>query len=136
MGEAMSPALSLRLADAVVLLHVGFVLFVLLGGLLVLRWPRLAWIHLPAAAWGAWVEFAGFVCPLTPLENWLRARAGSPVYSGSFVDQYLMPLLYPAALSREVQWALGTAVVVVNLIVYVALVRRGRRRPTGPHSPG
>lgn len=115
------------LADATVLLHAGFVAFVLLGGLLVLRWPRLAWVHVPAAAWGAWVEFAGIVCPLTPLENWLRARGGQAAYTSDFIERYLMPVLYPASLSRDLQWALGGIVLLVNAAVYLVLLcRRGR----------
>jgi len=115
-------------ADAVVLVHAGFVLFVVLGGLLVLRWPALAWVHVPAALWGACVEFAGVICPLTPLENWLRRRGGGDVYSVSFVERYVMPVLYPAALSRELQWVLGASVVVVNVAVYLVLWRRNRRQ--------
>ena len=120
------------LADVTVALHLGFVVFVVLGGLLVLRWPRLAWVHLPAAAWGAWIECAGWICPLTPLENRLRERAGEAAYAGSFVDQYLMPVLYPSALTREVQWALGAFVILINVAVYFAVWRRrgrGSRRP-------
>jgi len=116
------------LADATVVLHAGFVAFVVLGGLLVLRVPRLAWVHLPAAAWGAWVEFSGGLCPLTPLENWLRARAGQTTYTADFIDHYLMPVLYPSALSRDLQWTLGGLVIVVNVAVYVVLLRR---RPRG-----
>lgn len=115
------------LADATVVLHLAFVVFVVLGGLLVLRWPRIAWLHLPAAVWGAWVEFAGWMCPLTPLENWLRERGGEAAYTTSFVERYLMPALYPSALSREVQWALGAFVVIVNAAVYLTTVRRRRR---------
>lgn len=115
------------LADAIVLLHAAFVVFVVLGGLLVLRWPRLAWVHLPAAAWGAWVEFAGIVCPLTPLENWFRARGGQAAYTSDFIGHYFMPVLYPASLSRDVQWVLGGIVLVVNAAVYLVLLsRRGR----------
>jgi hypothetical protein len=116
-------------ADATVVLHLGFVLFVVLGGVLVLRWPRLAWVHLPAAAWGAWIEFAGWTCPLTPLENWLRRQGGDEAYAGSFVDQYLMPVLYPAALSREMQWALGALVLAVNGVVYLMAFRRRAASP-------
>ncbi len=116
------------LADAVVVLHLAFVAFVMLGGLLVVRWPRLAWLHVPAAAWGAWVEFTGRVCPLTPLENQLRERGGAPGYTSDFVAHYLIPILYPAALTREVQWALGAAVLLVNVLVYALLIRRRARR--------
>ena len=113
-------------ADALVVLHLAFVAFVVLGGLLVLRWPRLAWAHVPAALWGAWIEFAGWICPLTPLENRLRAAAGQTEYGTSFVEHYLLPVLYPAALTRELQWLLGGIVVGVNAIVYFVAWRRGK----------
>ena len=112
------------LADTIVVLHVGFVAFVIFGGLLTLRWPRLAWVHVPAAAWGAWVEFAGSVCPLTPLENWFRARGGQGAYTSGFIDHYVMPVLYPASLSRELQWVLGSVVVLTNVAAYTLVVRR------------
>lgn len=115
------------LADATVVLHLLFVAFVVCGGLLVLRWPRMAWVHLPAAAWGAWVEFASWICPLTPLEIWLRRRSGEAVYSSSFVEQYLLPLLYPTTLSRESQWVLGSFVVLVNALVYAVVLHRSAR---------
>jgi Protein of Unknown function (DUF2784) len=116
------------LADVTVLLHLAFVLFVVLGGLLVVRWPRLAWVHLPSAAWGAWVEFAGWICPLTPLENWLRAQGGGAVYESGFLERYLVPVLYPVSLSRELQAVLGCLVVLVNAAVYWMILRR-RLRP-------
>lgn len=122
----MSPAVSLALADAVVLVHALFVVFVVLGGLLALRWPRVAWVHLPAAAWGAFVEFAGAICPLTPLENTLRARGGGTAYASGFVEHYVLPVLYPASLSREWQWLLGALVIVVNIVVYTIVIRRLR----------
>jgi Protein of Unknown function (DUF2784) len=115
------------LADITVVLHLAFVLFVVFGGLLVVRRPRLAWIHLPAAVWGACVEFTGWVCPLTPLENWLREQSGEPVYSSSFIERYLVPALYPSSLSREFQWILGGLVVLINAAVYF-LVLGGRVR--------
>ena len=105
-------------ADLVVILHFGFVLFVLLGGLLLVKWPRLAWLHLPAFAWGAFVEFSGWICPLTPLEKWLRTQAGEAEYAGDFVTRYLSAVLYPEALTREVQIVLGTLVLAVNLAIY------------------
>jgi hypothetical protein len=117
------------LADATVVLHLAFVLFVVLGGVLVARWPRVAWVHLPAAVWGAWVEFAGWICPLTPLENWLRQRGGGAAYSSTFVEHYLVPVLYPSALSRELQWGLGGLVVAINAVVYLFALRRQRRAP-------
>jgi len=112
------------LADVTVLLHLTFVVFVVLGGLLVARWHPVAWVHLPAAAWGAWVEFAGWVCPLTPLENWLRTQGGGPAYSSSFIEHYLMPLLYPSSLSRELQYALGALVLLINTVLYAVVLRR------------
>lgn len=115
------------LADATVVAHLAFVLFVVGGGLLVLRWPRLAWLHLPAAIWGAFIEFAGWICPLTPLENWLRRRGGEQGYDVSFVEHYLIPVLYPEALSREMQWMLGSLVLVINLTVYALVFRRHAR---------
>jgi Protein of Unknown function (DUF2784) len=117
-------------ADAVVLFHLGFILFVVLGGLLALRWRKVVWVHVPAAVWGAFIEFSGWICPLTPLENWLRAAAGSPGFSGGFIDHYVMPVVYPAGLTRGLQVVLGAAVVAVNAGVYgVLLVRRLRQTP-------
>jgi hypothetical protein len=114
------------LADAVLGLHLAFVLFVVLGGPLALRWPRLAWLHLPAAAWGAGIEFTGGVCPLTPLENRLRRLAGQAGYEGGFVEHYVTAALYPDGLTREVQVALGVGVVLLNAAVYGLML--GRRR--------
>ena len=118
------------LADAVLILHLCFILFVVLGGVLVLRWPWLAWLHLPAAVWGALVEIAGWICPLTPLEVALRQAAGDAAYDTTFVERYLVPLVYPSALTREMQMALGVFVVAVNVAVYGAVWRRraGQRR--------
>ena len=117
------------LADVTVVLHLAFVAFVVLGGLLVLRWPRLSWLHVPAAVWGAFIEFAGWICPLTPLENWLRERGGDSAYESSFVERYIVPTLYPEALTRELQWLLGAFVIFVNVTVYTVILlrRRGRR---------
>lgn len=115
------------LADVVLAAHFLFVLFVVLGGLLVLRWPRLAWVHLPAAAWGAAIEFFGWICPLTPLENDLRARAGQAGYEGDFVARYLMPVLYPDGLTRDAQFVLAGCVLVLNLAIYAGVLGRRRR---------
>ncbi|UUC48887.1 DUF2784 domain-containing protein [Pseudomonas citronellolis] len=119
----------LRLAaDAVVLLHLAFILFVALGSLLVLRWPRLAWLHLPAAVWGVTVEWLQLVCPLTPLENHLRRAAGEQGYAGSFVEHYLIPIIYPPGLTPTVQLLLGTLVAALTLACYSWLLLRRRRR--------
>lgn len=115
------------LADAVALLHAAFVVFVVAGGLIVVRWPRVALAHLPAAAWGALIEFGGWICPLTPLENYLRGRAGEAGYSGGFVEHYVLGALYPAGLTRAIQWALGAFVIVVNVAAYGWIVRARRR---------
>ena len=115
-------------ADAVLLLHFGFILFVLLGGLLVWKWRRLVWLHLPAVLWGALIEFGGGICPLTPLENRLREAAGEGGYSGSFIERYLLPLIYPSELTRELQVLLGLLVLAVNLGVYGLLWIRHKNR--------
>ena len=106
------------LADLVLCIHVGFVFFVIFGGLLVLKWRWIAWLHLPAAVWGAVVEFTGWICPLTPLENWLREKGGKASYRSDFIAQYLLPVLYPEDLTRDLQLLLGTGVVVLNAAVY------------------
>lgn len=113
-------------ADAVVLLHALFILFVVAGGLLALRWPVAAAVHVPCAAWGAAIEFTGGVCPLTPLEHRLRVAAGQEGYSGGFIEHYLLPLIYPPGLTPTVQLALGVLVIGVNLIVYGFVLRRWR----------
>jgi hypothetical protein len=115
------------LADAVLLAHAAFVAFVVLGGFLVLRWPRLARVHLPVVAWGAGIEFAGGICPLTPLENQLRALAHEQGYAGGFVEHYVFGLLYPEGLTREVQIVLGLGVVALNGAVYAWLWYRRRQ---------
>lgn len=116
----------LLLADLLLLLHFAFVAFVVAGGLAVWRWPRAAWVHLPAVAWGAGIEWSGAVCPLTPLENRLRALGGGVTYPGDFVGEYLLPVLYPAGLTRPVQVALGVFVVALNAAVYGWWLYRGR----------
>lgn len=110
-------------ADFVVALHVGFVAFVLLGGLLVLRRRWVAGVHVPAAIWGVMIEYSGWVCPLTPLENYLRQRGGDAAYRGDFVEHYLLPVLYPAGLTRSVQFVLGTLALAVNAFVYWRVLR-------------
>ncbi len=111
------------LADVVVGLHLAFVLFAVLGGLLVIRWKRVVWLHIPAVVWAALIEFAGWICPLTPLENRFRALGGGSGYAGGFVDHYILPVLYPSGLTRQVQFALGAFVVLINLAIYGYLLR-------------
>jgi hypothetical protein len=116
------------LADIITVLHLAFVVFVLLGGFLILRWRRSVWFHVPAVLWAVVVEWAGWVCPLTPLENWLRAKGHVQGYSQGFVEHYLVPVLYPEALTPGIQVALGALVVVVNLLVYGYAFRVRRRQ--------
>jgi len=120
------------LADLVVILHGAFVLFAVLGGLLVIRRLRWAWLHVPALLWAAWIEFSSGICPLTPLENWLLDRGGLTVYRGDFLDRTLMPLLYPDELTREIQVLLGTLVLILNAAIYAAAWRLTRRPPPEP----
>jgi len=121
------------LADLVLVVHLGFVLFVALGGLLVLRWRRVAWVHLPAAAWGALIMFGGWICPLTPLENHFRQLGGEAGYRGGFVEHYVVTLLYPPGLTRGIQVGIGVGVILVNLLVYgrVLATRRNRAEEGG-----
>ncbi|MFC4932916.1 DUF2784 domain-containing protein [Massilia sp. GCM10023247] len=124
--------MSLAIASSLVLLaHLAFVLFVVFGAALVARWPRLALLHLPAVAWGVFVELTGRACPLTALENGLRLRAGLEGYAESFIEHYLLALLYPGGLTREVQLALAAAVALVNLLLYGWVLVRSRRRRAG-----
>jgi hypothetical protein len=115
-------------AAVVVAIHLVFVVFATLGGLLAVRWPSIAWMHLPAAAWAVFVEFSGNVCPLTPLEQTLRRRAGVEDYSGDFVANYIFPLLYPTGLTRRAQMAIGCFVIVTNAIAYAFVWKRRRRK--------
>jgi hypothetical protein len=108
----------LLLADIVVVIHIAFVFFSVFGALLLIRWRKIIWLHLPAAGWAAWIEFSGKICPLTPLENWLRLQAGDIGYSGDFIRYYLLPLLYPSRLTREVQIILGALVIGLNAAIY------------------
>jgi hypothetical protein len=116
------------MADLLVVLHLAFIGFVCLGGLLALRWPRLAWAHLPCALWGVLIEFTGWICPLTPLENRWRVQGGLAGYDDGFIAHYLLPLVYPPGLTPTVQWVLGGIVVLANVVVYTLVVRRRRRR--------
>lgn len=111
-------------ADLVVVFHVAFVIFVMLGGLLALRWRWLMWLHVPAVVWGIAIEFGGWVCPLTPLEHYLRQHGGVTAYRGDFIEHYVLPLLYPARLTRGFQVFLGTLAFVANAFVYWSVLRK------------
>ena len=112
------------LANAVVVFHALFIVFVVCGGFLAWRWRWVPAMHLPCALWGILIEYRGGICPLTPLENSLRARAGQQGYVGGFIEHYLLPVMYPAGLTPRVQVVLGTAVLLVNLFAYAVLIRR------------
>ena len=122
------------LADLVLVVHAAFVAFAILGALLVLRWRWLPWLHVPAVGWGALIEFTGWICPLTPLENRLREAGGSGGYSGGFVEHHLFPLLYSSTLTRDDQLFLGASLLAINVVIYSIVVSRYRRGPTGEGS--
>ena len=111
-------------ADAIVLLHMAFVIFVVAGGLLVFRWRRVALLHLPAVVWAVLLEFRGWLCPLTPLELKLRASGGQAGYGGGFIEHYILPVLYPAELDKVMQIGIGSLVIAVNIAVYGWLLWR------------
>ena len=115
-------------ADLIVLVHFAFVIFVVAGGLLALKWPKMAYLHIPAAVWGAWIGFANWICPLTPLENHLRRLTGEAGYAGGFIEHYITRILYPAGLTAGMRVMLGVAVVAVNLLVYGICFARWRSR--------
>ena len=117
-------------ADLIVVMHLAFVLFAVLGGVLVLRWKRCVWIHVPAVVWAVLIEFAGWVCPLTPLENWFRERGGVIGYRSSFIEHYVFPVLYPTVLTRSLQIVLGLFVLGINLGIYGWIVRRAAKTRT------
>ena len=121
-----SPMIYRALADLVILIHLAFILFALLGGLFALRWRWMPWVHLPAATWGAAVEMYGWFCPLTSLENSLRRASGASGYPGGFIEHYVVPVIYPAGLTRELQVFLGFTVLAVNLAIYWLVWRRRR----------
>ena len=116
------------LADLTLTLHLCFILFVLFGGLLCLFRIGMIWLHLPAASWGVWVEWAGGTCPLTPLENHFRKLASGQGFSGGFIEHYLVPVIYPDRLDTSLQWFLGALVILINLVVYLFVLNRIRKR--------
>ena len=124
----MTESVAGLLADFVLILHLLFIGFAAAGGLLALRWPRAAWLHLPTLVWAAVIEWSGGRCPLTPLENWLLARAGSGAYEGDFVERYLTPVIYPPGLDRDLQVVLVVLLLVANAAIYALVLRSLRRR--------
>jgi hypothetical protein len=123
-------------ADLVLVVHAAFVVFVVIGVLLVLRYPRLAWLHLPAVVWVTLLEFNGWICPLTPLEVALRQRAGEAGYGGDFIEHYALRALYPEGLTPEIQWLLGVAVVAINVVGYGLLWHRRNAHRAIPRARG
>jgi len=115
-------------ADGLLLFHLLFILFVLFGGLLALKWPALIWAHLPAVAWGVTVEVLHLSCPLTEWENLMRQAAGQTGYGGGFIEHYIWPVIYPAGLTPEIQLALGSVVLAINVLVYLRLIRLWKLR--------
>jgi hypothetical protein len=115
------------LADVVLVVHLSFIVFVVAGGLFFLRWRVVAWIHIPAVVWAVLLEFMGWICPLTPLENWLRAQAGDPGYGSGFIEHFLLPLVYPTILTRDLQVALGTSALILNAAIYAWAIHRRAR---------
>ena len=115
-------------ADLVVVIHLGFVLFAVLGAVLIFWWRWILWLHLPAVLWAIWIEFSGGICPLTPLENWLRIKAGQGAYASDFIQAYLLPILYPAGLTRNIQNLLAIAVIVINVSIYGLIIYKRSQR--------
>ena len=111
-------------ADVLVLVHLAFIIYVVAGGFAVFKWPWMAWLHLPAATWGALIEFRGWVCPLTPWENRLRQLAGQEGYSEGFIEHYILQIVYPPGMTRDMQTTLGIIVVVINVLIYAVLIYR------------
>jgi hypothetical protein len=112
------------LANAVVIVHALFIVFIVFGGFLTWRWRWVAVLHIPCAIWGVLIEYRGWICPLTPLENSLQVKAGQSGYSGGFIEHYVLPAIYPSGLTPRVQTVLGTVVLVINLFAYGVLARR------------
>ena len=119
------------LADLLVVFHLVFILYVIAGALLIFKWPKTLWLHLPACFWGVTVEFTGWSCPLTPWEIQLRRLAGEEGYTGSFIEQYLIPIIYPIGLTREVQMVLGGTVLIVNLSLYTLILIKEKKKDSG-----
>jgi hypothetical protein len=119
------------LADITLVVHLAFIVFAMMGALLVLKWRWLIFIHIPAAVWGVLIQFMGWICPLTPLENCLRRSAGQSGYEGGFIDHYLLPVIYPDGLTPNIQFILGTVVLILNLVLYLIVIMRIRKERSG-----
>jgi hypothetical protein len=117
----------LWLADLVVLLHLAFIVFAVLGGLLIIWWRKVLYLHLPAVIWAGWIELSGGICPLTPLENWLRGQGGQAAYDVDFVGNYIVPLVYPPGLTRGMQIVLAAMVIFINGLIYYYLFLRYKK---------
>ena len=122
------------LSDLLVVFHLVFILYVMAGALLIFKWQKALWLHLPACFWGITVEFTGWICPLTPWEIQLRRLAGEEGYTGSFIEQYLIPIIYPSGLNREIQMLLVSTVLIVNLSLYILILIKRRKRKTPENS--
>ena len=122
------------LADLLVVFHLVLILYVIAGALLIVKWPKTLWLHLPSCFWGMTIEFTGWICPLTPWEIQLRRLAGEEGYTGSFIEQYLIPIIYPSGLNWENQMLLGSIVLIVNLSLYTLILIKRRKRKTPENS--
>ena len=122
------------LADLLVVFHLVFILYVIAGALLIFKWPKPLWLHLPACFWGMTIEFTGWICPLTPWEIQLRRLAGEEGYTRSFIEQYLILIIYPSGLNREIQMLLGSTVLIVNLSLYTLILMKRKKRKTPDNS--
>jgi len=116
------------LADIVVIFHLSFVIFSVIGGVLALKWRKIIWIHIPVVIWAVVIEFAGFICPLTPLENNLRFRGGESGYESDFIEHYIFPVLYPEGLTHTMQVIIGIFVLTVNIVVYSIIIHKIRKK--------
>ncbi|MGD8595060.1 MAG: DUF2784 domain-containing protein [Gammaproteobacteria bacterium] len=116
------------LADSIVVLHLLFILFVVSGGFLALKWLKVVYLHIPAVVWGVYIEFSGKICPLTPLENWFRLKSGQMGYEGDFIERYIIPIIYPVNLTRDMQFTLGATALLINLLAYSLLVLQLKKR--------
>ena len=122
------------LADLLVVFHLVFILYVIAGALLIFKWPKTLWLHLPSCFWGMTVEFIGWICPLTTWEIQLRRLAGEEGYTRSFIEHYLIPIIYPSGLNREIQMLMGSIVLIVNLSLYTLILIKRRKRKTPENS--